>query len=94
MSVITIAPTGVAPRPNTDAELAAVERMVRRRVPEGAERAQVLDMLLGTPKGMTCATCDRPMRWPGQPNTRTPKVTAATRDECAGCARRRKAGRS
>lgn len=85
-----IATTGTAPRANTDAELAKVRRLIERRIPEGAERAQVLAMLLGEGTSGVCRTCSRRMR-PTQmlaefaPGT----VQASSATECTSCRKRR-----
>ena len=79
--------------PNTPAELAAVERLILRRLPEGEERAQVLDMLLAEPKGWCCRGCGRPMRRQNVPADAQPgTMQAQTNSECKTCWNHRKAG--
>lgn len=85
-----IATTGTAPRPNTDAELAKVRRLIERRIPEGAERVQVLGMLLGEDSSAVCRTCDRRMRPTNMRAAFAPgTVQASSAIECTSCRKRR-----
>lgn len=83
-------PLGVAARANTDAELASVRRLIERRIPEGAGRAEVLGMLLGEDTSGVCRTCSRKMRPTNMRATFAPgTVQASSAIECTSCRKRR-----